>query len=220
MSENIKSAQESRKAWKSRGRVEIKGLLKVNVFLLFLPKCQGAIAPPAHSVPTVLISVFLSKYGLYKNIKPLEISSSTISGQIWKKFHTYISWNFDENPLDMTVSVKTFDRKSLFCFLKREILPKYKLIHERSFYKFNPLLMIIFESAIVAQLIIVSNINKINNIAWYNLIDTKYFQMVFRLVRWRCSRALFGNPWSNKSEWRPPEGDNPWNLLCSSRIAI
>ena len=106
------------------GQVEIKGLLNENVFLLFLPKYKGAIASPAHSVPTALISFFLSNYGLYKNIKPLEISSSTIFGQIWKKFHTYISWNFDENPLEMTVSVKTFDRKSLFCFLKKRNITK------------------------------------------------------------------------------------------------
>ena len=36
--------------------------------------------------------------------------------------------------------------------------------------------------------------------------------------RWRCSRALFGNHWSNKSEWWPLEGDKPWNLLFSSRF--
>ena len=58
----------------------------------------------------------------------------------------------------------------------------------------------------------------INNIARHNLIDAKYHQMAFRSARWRCSRALFGSPWSNKSEWWPPEGDNPWNLLFSSWI--
>ena len=42
--------------------------------------------------------------------------------------------------------------------------------------------------------------------------------MAFWLARWCCSHGLFGNPWSNKSEWWPPEGDNPWNLLFSSRI--
>ena len=60
----------------------------------------------------------------------------------------------------------------------------------------------------------------VNNKARYNLIDTKYSQMAFQLARWRCSRALFGNPWSNKSEWWPPEGDNPWNLLFSSQISV
>ena len=59
-------------------------------------------------------------------------------------------------------------------------------------------------------------IDKINNIARYNLIDTKYRQMVFRSARWRCSCLLFRKPWSNKSEWWPPERDNPWNLLFSS----
>ena len=48
------------------------------------------------------------------------------------------------------------------------------------------------------------SIDKINNIARYNLIDTKFHQMVFRSARWRCSRALYGNQWSNKSEWWPP----------------
>ena len=62
-------------------------------------------------------------------------------------------------------------------------------------------------------------IDKINNIAKYNLIDTKYCQMVFQLARWRCSPALFGNPWSNKTEWWQPEGGNPWNLLFSSWIS-
>ena len=41
-------------------------------------------------------------------------------------------------------------------------------------------------------------------------------------VRWRSDRsqpAIFWNPWSNKSEWWPPEGDNSWNLLFSSWIA-
>ena len=61
-------------------------------------------------------------------------------------------------------------------------------------------------------------IDKINNIARYTLINTKYRQMAFRLARWHCSCVLFGNPWSNKSEWWPPEGDNSWNLLFSSRI--
>ena len=41
-------------------------------------------------------------------------------------------------------------------------------------------------------------------------------------VRW-CSDqslpAIFWNPWSNKSEWWPPEGDNPWNLLFSSQMS-
>ena len=63
-------------------------------------------------------------------------------------------------------------------------------------------------------------IDKINNIARYNLIDTKYRQMVFRSARWRCSCLLFGKPWSNKSEWWPPERDNPWNLLFSSRAEL
>ena len=63
-------------------------------------------------------------------------------------------------------------------------------------------------------------IDKINNIARYNLIDTKYRQMAFQLARWCCSRALFGNLWSNKSEWWLPEGDNnPWNLLFSSQMS-
>ena len=44
-------------------------------------------------------------------------------------------------------------------------------------------------------------IDKINNTARYNLIDTKYHQMAFRLARGRCDCVLFGNPWSNKSEW-------------------
>ena len=44
-------------------------------------------------------------------------------------------------------------------------------------------------------------IDKINNIARYSLFDTKYCQMVFRSDRWHFSRALFGNPWSIKSEW-------------------
>ena len=63
-------------------------------------------------------------------------------------------------------------------------------------------------------------IDNINNIARYNLSDKKYRQMVFRSARWSCSRAMFGNPWSNKSEWWLPEGDNPWNLLFSSRIKL
>ena len=63
-----------------------------------------------------------------------------------------------------------------------------------------------------------TTIDKMNNIARYNLIDTKYRQMEFRSARWRCSRALFGNTWSNKSEWWLPEGENPWNLLFSIRI--
>ena len=37
-------------------------------------------------------------------------------------------------------------------------------------------------------------IDKINNIARHNLIDTKYHQMVFRSARWHCSCGLFGNP--------------------------
>ena len=45
------------------------------------------------------------------------------------------------------------------------------------------------------------NIDKMNNIVGYNLNDTKYRQMAFQLARWHCSLALFGNPWSNKSEW-------------------
>ena len=65
-----------------------------------------------------------------------------------------------------------------------------------------------------------SGIDKINNIARYNLIDTKYQQMAFRLARWCCNHALFGNPWSNKSEWWLSEEDIPWNLLFSSRIEI
>ena len=42
-------------------------------------------------------------------------------------------------------------------------------------------------------------------------------------VRWRSNQsqpAIFWNPWSNNSEWWPPEGDNPWNLFISSRINI
>ena len=35
-------------------------------------------------------------------------------------------------------------------------------------------------------------IDKINNIARYNLIDTKYGQMALRLAKRRCSLALFG----------------------------
>ena len=61
-------------------------------------------------------------------------------------------------------------------------------------------------------------IDKINNIVRCNLIDTKYHQMGFRSARWRCSHALFGNPWSMKSEWWPQKGDNLWNLFFSSRI--
>ena len=53
----------------------------------------------------------------------------------------------------------------------------------------------------IQKAIYTSAIDKINNIARYNLIDTKYRQMVFKSARWHCSRALFGNPWSNKSEW-------------------
>ena len=45
------------------------------------------------------------------------------------------------------------------------------------------------------------NIDKMNNIVRYNLNDTKYRQMAFQLARWRCSCGLFGNTWSNKSEW-------------------
>ena len=30
--------------------------------------------------------------------------------------------------------------------------------------------------------------------------------------------AIFWNPWSNKSEWWPPEGDNPWSLLFTSYL--
>ena len=65
-----------------------------------------------------------------------------------------------------------------------------------------------------------SIIDKINNIARYNFIDTKYHQMAFRSARWRCSHVLFGSPWSNKSEWWPPEGDNPLNLLFSSWVLV
>ena len=36
------------------------------------------------------------------------------------------------------------------------------------------------------------SIDKINNIARYNLIDTKYRQISFQLARWGCSHALFG----------------------------
>ena len=74
-----------------------------------------------------------------------------------------------------------------------------------------------------------TQIETYNNIARYNLIDTKYHQMAFRspsegapiTVRWRSDQsqpAIFLNTWSNKSEWWPPEGDNPWNLLFSSQI--
>ena len=63
-----------------------------------------------------------------------------------------------------------------------------------------------------------NHIDKINNIPRYNLINTKYRQMAFRSTRWRCSRVLFGNPWSNESEWWPPEGDNPRIFLFSSQI--
>ena len=63
-----------------------------------------------------------------------------------------------------------------------------------------------------------TTIDKMNKIARYNLIDTKYHQMAFWLARWCCSYVLLGNPWSNKSKWRPPEGDNQWNLLFSSRM--
>ena len=37
-----------------------------------------------------------------------------------------------------------------------------------------------------------AEIDKINNIAMYNLINWKYGQMVFQSARWPCSRALFG----------------------------
>ena len=40
-------------------------------------------------------------------------------------------------------------------------------------------------------------------------------------IRWRSNQsqpANFWNPWSNKSEWWPPEGDTPWNLLFSSQM--
>ena len=50
----------------------------------------------------------------------------------------------------------------------------------------------------------------------HSQIHSKYRQMAFRLARWRCCCELFENPWSNKSEWWPPEGGNPWNLLFSS----
>ena len=63
---------------------------------------------------------------------------------------------------------------------------------------------------------ITCRIDKINNIAKYNLIDTNYHQIAFWLARWLCSRTLSGNLWSNKSEWWPPEGDNLWNF--SSQI--
>ena len=43
-------------------------------------------------------------------------------------------------------------------------------------------------------------------------IDKQHSQ-TFRSARWRCSHALFGNPWSNKSEWWPPEGDNPFKFV-------
>ena len=42
--------------------------------------------------------------------------------------------------------------------------------------------------------------------------------MAFRSTRWRCSQEFFGNPYSNDSDANPPEGDNPRNLLFSSRI--
>ena len=45
--------------------------------------------------------------------------------------------------------------------------------------------------------------------------------MIQSTIRWRSDQSLpvnFWNPWSNKSEWWLQEGDNPWNLLFSSRI--
>ena len=61
------------------------------------------------------------------------------------------------------------------------------------------------------------------NIARYNLINTRYIPSdgIPITIRWRSDQfqpAIFWNPWSNKSEWWLPEGDNPWNLLFSSQI--
>ena len=55
-----------------------------------------------------------------------------------------------------------------------------------------------------------------------NWINAKYRQICIPItVRWRSDQAkpaIFWNPWSNKSEWWPPERDNPWNLWFSSWI--
>ena len=44
-------------------------------------------------------------------------------------------------------------------------------------------------------------------------------------VRWRSDQldgavvgSFLGTPWSNESDANPPEGDNPRNVLFSSRI--
>ena len=63
----------------------------------------------------------------------------------------------------------------------------------------------------------------INLAANNNWINAKYHQVAFRsIIRWGSDQSqpvIFNwNPWSNKSEWWSPEGDNPWNLLFSSRI--
>ena len=48
------------------------------------------------------------------------------------------------------------------------------------------------------------SIDEINN----NWINTKYRQMAFRSTRWRCSRALFENPWSNESDANVEDSDS------------
>ena len=51
--------------------------------------------------------------------KPLEISASTIFGQLWKKFHTHPGILMKPmKPLDMTVS-ETLDRKPFFVTEKK-----------------------------------------------------------------------------------------------------
>ena len=63
----------------------------------------------------------------------------------------------------------------------------------------------------------------INNKARHNLINVQ----LINTVRWRSDwldGAVFGSflgtPWSNESDALPPEGDNPLNLLFSSRMLI
>ena len=65
-----------------------------------------------------------------------------------------------------------------------------------------------------------SLIEIINNKARHNLINVKYHQMAFQSARWRWSGSFLGTPWSNESDAQPPEGDNPRNLLFSSRITL
>ena len=53
-------------------------------------------------------------------------------------------------------------------------------------------------------------------ITWLGTIS-----LIQSTIRWRSDQsvpAIFWNPWSHKSEWWPPEGDNPWFLLFSIRI--